>query len=149
MQVPDAIEPAVGYRVWLVKYNRLYSFAFKDSVWVPEEAYEAKCDLNREHVPPVKGCRCGLYAAATFNRLFDLGYTKESGSGLLSVHKGEVTIAGEVKLWGKIIPGSEGWRAQFAYPKKLLVPYSRAKIARQLSETYNVPFKLYNLERKH
>jgi len=58
-------------------------------------------------------------------------------------------IAGQVALWGGIVPGQHGWRAQFAYPHKLLVPYSRWKIAKAVAAAYGVPFQLYNLERKH
>lgn len=102
---------------------------------------------NADHEVPDEKCTCGLYAAATFNRLFEMGYTRERG--LFSAPEGEITVAGQVKLWGNIIPGQLGWRAQFAYPKKLLVPYSRWKYAREISKTYGVPFQLYNLERKH
>jgi len=50
---------------------------------------------------------------------------------------------------GSYHTGFDGWRAQFAYPQKLLVPYSRWKIARKVAAEYGVPFQLYNLERKH
>jgi hypothetical protein len=146
MKVPDAIEPAVGYRVWIVKDDRLYSVVHKN-MWQPHMPFEAFCPKGHE-VPDSK-CKCGTYATATFNRLFDMGYTKESGNGLFSAPRGVVTIAGQVKLWGGIIPADTGWRAQFAYPKKLLVPYSRWRIAKQIAAAYDVPFKLYNLERKH
>jgi hypothetical protein len=145
MQVPDAIEPAVGYRVWIVRDDGLYSVAHH-VYWQPHMVFEATCGRTAEHDVPSPGCSCGTYAAATFNRLFDMGYTKETG--LFAAPK-EVTIAGQVNLWGGIIPGRLGWRAQFAYPKLLLVPYSRWKVAKRVAEQYGVPFKLYNLERKH
>jgi hypothetical protein len=114
-------------------------------MWQPFEPFEAVC--TEEHDVPDKDCSCGLYAAATFNRLFEMGYTRTRG--LFAAPEGEVTIAGQVNLWGEIIPGQLGWRAQFAYPKKLLVPYSRWKVARPISKAYGVPFTLYNLERTH
>jgi len=144
MQVPDAIDPAIGYRVWLVRGSRLYSFARQNVLWVPHETFVATCD--KSHEVPADNCRCGTYAAATFNRLFDMGYTKDDG---LFAAPGEVTIAGQVALWGGIVPGQVGWRAQYAYPHKLLIPYTRWKLAIELSEAYGVPFKLYNLQRKH
>jgi hypothetical protein len=145
MQVPDAIEPAIGYRVWLVKDKRLYSFAHSHIMWEPGKPFEAIC--LREHDVPSVGCSCGTYAAATFNRLFDMGYTRSNG--VFAVSEDKITIAGQVNLWGGIIPGQLGWRAQFAYPRKLLVPYSRWKIAKAIAAEYGVPYQLYNLERKH
>jgi hypothetical protein len=144
MKVPDAIEPATGYRVWQVIDNRLFSITHRVE-WQPGMPFEAFC--AKQHEVPDASCRCGVYAAASFNRLFDMGYTRSDG--LFSVGEYDVSVAGQVSLWGGIIPGNLGWRAQFAYPKKLLVPYSRYKIARALAERYNVPYKLYNLERKH
>jgi len=148
MQVPDAIDPAIGYRVWIVRDSTLYSFARNKIMWQPDMPFEAVCDQH-DHAVPDPHCSCGTYAAATFNRLFDMGYTKTPGDGLFAAPPGEVTIAGQVNLWGGIVPGQYGWRAQFAYPRKLLVPYSHWKIAKPIAERYNVPFKLYNLERKH
>ncbi|HVI78379.1 MAG TPA: hypothetical protein VM715_09465 [Candidatus Acidoferrum sp.] len=145
MRVPDAIDPAVGYRVWLVEEDRLFSFAHDYIMWQPYMPFEAVC--SKDHEVPDKNCSCGLYAAATFNRLFEMGYTKSYG--MFAAPEGRITVAGQVKLWGAIIPASTGWRAQFAYPQKLLVPYSRWKIARKVAAEYGVPFQLYNLERKH
>lgn len=147
MQVPDAIEPAVGYRAWLVKDGRIYSYAHQEVMWEPRMPFEAFCGVGRDHDVPDPRCSCGLYAAMTFNRLFDMGYTKSSG--LFAAKPGQVTIAGQVSLWGNIIPGEIGWRAQLAYPKKFLIPYTKWKIAVELSEVYGVPFSLYNLERIH
>lgn len=146
MQVPDAIEPAVGYRVWFVKDNLLYSYNH-GSMWPPEQAFVATCERSEHEVPDPK-CSCGSYAAATFNRLYDMGYTKESGL-FAAVHPSDVLICGEVSLWGNIIPGQHGWRAQFAYPKRLLIPYSLHRYARPLAERYVVPYKLFNVQRKH
>jgi len=145
MQVPDAIEPAVGYRAWLVKDGHIHSINHSVE-WQPHMVFEATCPYQ-DHEVPAQRCSCGTYAAATFNRLFDMGYTKSEG--LFAVRSHEVSIAGQVNLWGGIIPGDLGWRAQYAYPKKFLIPYKYFKIAVSLSETYGVPFKLYNLERAH
>jgi hypothetical protein len=144
MKVPDAIEPAVGYRVWQVEDNQLYSLVHK-TLWQPRMVFEAYC--AREHDVPDKQCACGVYAALTFNRLYDMGYTKQDG--IFSGNPGDNIIAGRVKLWGDLIPGRVGWRAQFAYPEKLLVPYSLARMAKPLSKAYGVPFKLFNTQRKH
>jgi hypothetical protein len=144
MQVPDAIEPAVGYRVWRVDNNRIVSFNHH-SVWTPYEPFIATCAAHPE--PPDEKCSCGTYAAATFNRLYDMGYTGHGG--LFSGRPDDILIAGTVNLWGNIIPGTHGWRAQFAYPKKFLIPYSNARIAKDIAAEYGVPYKLFNIVRKH
>ena len=30
-------------------------------------------------------------------------------------------VVGRVKMWGKVIPGEHGWRAQYAYPAELFI----------------------------
>jgi hypothetical protein len=36
---------------------------------------------------------------------------------------GEAYLCGEVYLWGVVVELKLGWRAQFAYPKNLVVPF--------------------------
>ena len=147
MEVPDAIEPAVGYRVWFVKEDRIYSYNH-GSHWEPMQPFEAQCARKSEHEVPDERCSCGVYAAATFNRLYKMGYTKESGL-FAARSPDDVLICGEVALWGNIIPGQHGWRAQFAYPKRFLVPYSLHRYARPVAEMYGVPYRLFNTQREH
>ena len=63
MQVPDAIDPAVGFRVWLVTNEpegpRLNSLNHS-ALWQPGVPFEAICE-RCEEVPGI-GCRCGTYA---------------------------------------------------------------------------------------
>lgn len=148
MQVPDAIDPAVGYRVWVVKGNRIESLAHH-AVWVPFETFVAECRVRGHDAAdvPVPNCTCGTYAAATFQRLFDMGYTKSQG--IFAGQPGDVLIAGTVNIWGGVVPGQHGWRAQLAYPKKFLIPYTHWGIAKMISAEYGVPFKLFNLHRRH
>jgi hypothetical protein len=53
-------------------------------------------------------------------------------------------VIGSVALWGGVIPGEQGWRAQYAYPRKLLVPYEIPLVAAALKEEYGVPVRLAN-----
>lgn len=145
MKVPDAIEPAVGYRVWVVRAGGELFSVNHGEFWTPGQVFEATCHRGGSHEVPDVNCSCGAYAAATFNRLFDMGYTKSEGL----FASPEPTVAGQVSMWGGIVPGTVGWRAQFAYPKLLLVPYSRWRMAKEIADKYKVPYKLYNLERKH
>jgi hypothetical protein len=51
---------------------------------------------------------CGVYAARTIEHLHQCGYKK------FGIH-------GEVYLWGTVVEHERGWRAQFAYPKSLVL----------------------------
>jgi hypothetical protein len=57
-------------------------------------------------------------------------------------------VWGEVALWGKVIRYSNGFRAQYAYPKRLYVaratmassnPGAEERLAEKLSQAYGVP----------
>lgn len=56
---------------------------------------------------PGEGCSCGIYAAS------ELGGCPAAGRD---------EIMGKVKMWGKVVPGDKGWRAQYAFPSELYVP---------------------------
>jgi hypothetical protein len=44
-----------------------------------------------------------------------------------------------------VIEGSQGWRAEYAYPTALYVPFETFSVAKPLQEAYGVPVKLLNL----
>jgi hypothetical protein len=104
--------------------------------WKPGEAMEANSNRCYEgafaatrflpptrvmHPAPEDNCACGIYAAKDINHLEVIDY----------VHFG---IIGEINLWGKIVAHKLGYRAQYAYPKNLIVP------------TRLVPFEVAELE---
>lgn len=141
MIVPDAIEPIVGWRYWSLNGGRLGSLVQgRDTPWRVGVRKEAKCcspfstlreaseteleasetettaelppeledvEFLREHQAPLESCWCGIHAAKDLDTL-----RKVAGPG---------PIVGEVYLWGKVIPGELGYRAQYAYPKSLRV----------------------------
>jgi hypothetical protein len=72
----------------------------------------AKCGAGKAHdahEPPHLDCTCGVYAAKNLQHLRQLGY---EGRG----------ISGEVYLWGAVVEHELGWRAQYAYPRSLVLP---------------------------
>jgi len=143
MIVPDAIEPIVGWRCWSLNDQwRLESLIEgRDVPWRPGVRKEAECRFPAmirawpqetaegrpqetpldpelleprvlaehpelsEHEAPLESCLCGIYAAKDLETL-----RRVLNGGL---------IVGEVYLWGKVIPGELGYRAQYAYPKSL------------------------------
>ncbi|GAC1372911.1 MAG: hypothetical protein NVSMB32_16560 [Actinomycetota bacterium] len=83
--------------------------------WPAGRALEARCPYAEAetHAGPSPGvdCGCGLYAA------LDLETLRELANPDLVVPRG----VGEVALWGRVIPADLGYRAQFAYPRRLWV----------------------------
>jgi hypothetical protein len=126
--VPDAIEPITGWRYWRVSSNgRLASLTGPHPRWSPGKPMRARCrylDADPDdtryqligyydrdpHRAPGEACTCGIYATRTLDRL--------RGHPFLGLRRG---VVGEVALWGKVIPGTNGYRAESAYPKRLMV----------------------------
>ena len=144
IEVPDGIEPIIGWREWAFKETGLLFSLTNSQFWTPRRSLEAACtsrsharsvaelppdernlferlrrevyggaDLTEElaaakpkpdlrNTSPVEGCSCGIYAKR---------------------HPIDVTqkVVGTVKLWGKVIVGTEGYRAQFGYPHQVYV----------------------------
>jgi preprotein translocase subunit YajC len=135
MNVPDYISPVVGFRVWQWDATGLRSL--NGEKWFAHQPLSAVCRAdacgsisglskathNPDELPCFK-CTCGVYAARTMEHLNQCGYQK------FGVH-------GEVYLWGKVVEHERGWRAQFAYPKALLlaadtIPFSLSEINARL-----------------
>jgi len=159
---PDYVEPIVGWRTWLVVQEgegfRLRSVVY-DALWSPRTELVARC-LHRalplpwrrrsKHVPPGRGCGCGVYAArepaeaATYLEGRTWGDT-------LGVHR----VIGTVSLWGRVVECTRGWRASRAYPKAIYVPAMRApywlraeraeEVALALTD-YDVPVELLDAD---
>jgi len=110
VNIPDYISPIIGHRVWRWDAAGLRSLNGKR--WSPRQPVAAKCgagNAHDAHDPPHFDCTCGVYAAKSREHLHQLGY---EGRG----------IRGEVHLWGTVVEHELGWRAQFAYPKSLVLP---------------------------
>jgi hypothetical protein len=63
-----------------------------------------------EEIPkevPEENCHCGIYALRSKSRI------------IISPYLNQADVVGAVNLWGKVIPGQDGFRAQFAYPLAL------------------------------
>jgi hypothetical protein len=129
---PDYIEPVVGWRSWLVVREaeglRLRSIVY-DALWLPGNELIARCLHRRfslpwsnrlEHVPPARGCRCGIYAAREPEEAAT--YFEGRLADSLGVHR----VIGTVALWGRVVECTRGWRGSLAYPKMIYVPATRA-----------------------
>jgi hypothetical protein len=149
---PDELGTVTGWRAWnvnrapdedgkLLLESVTYGYA-----WVPFEKARASCercqstDPRKPDCTPGDHCSCGFYAAKSLNHLRKMGYHSYSPEGV------QVTIVGRLAMWGKVVEGSQGWRAEYAYPEMLYVPFEVARlIARPASDTYGVPVTLLNV----
>lgn len=86
------------------------------SIWAPHQSLAAVCLLGlvgrtEVHEAPHEGCRCGFY-----------GYTTLEACLLaLAQHEARVDVVGKVRLSGRIIRSGETYRAEVAYPERLIV----------------------------
>ena len=132
-RAPDAIDPAVGWRVWdvvpLDGSYRLCSLAFW-TIWLPRRAATAACRrvlVDRswsrlpDHEAPGRECTCGIYATQTPRQVLD--YAKQFRPRSDTAHR----VVGRVSLWGTVIECTGGWRASLAYPSTIFVPTARAR----------------------
>lgn len=140
--IPDGIEPIVAWRYWTLEQGFWLSALNhrEHGAWVPNEPHKACCAANvheyrvaftgavkatfqaanvppppddyveiRHEFAPSEGCSCGIYAAASLSELRTI------------VGAASVDVVGEVYLWGKVIKGERGYRAEYAYPKSLFL----------------------------
>lgn len=88
---------SAGYTSWLYHY-----YPQVPSI-EPPDGYGFELHVER-HSAPDPNCSCGIYAA-----------TEAKG-----VPTGG-NVYGKVKLWGTVVPGENGYRAEFAYPSEFRV----------------------------
>ncbi len=152
------VEEVIGFRAWRVATTengpRLKSPLF-DLTWEPHEWMTAYCgsgghenhvdgcNPHNGHGPgasdpalwsPVKNCGgeyghgCGFYAGRTREHLIKLGY------GNYTTHS--PSVIGQVQMAGKIIPATNGWRAQKCRARHIYVPHEFWELARDLRAVY-------------
>ena len=119
-------EPIVGYRAW-----------------IPSEPYEGKVVLRSAvkqeffwpYRLPVHGdvATSGVYALKNLSSVLQMfGY-----------QEGDYHLFGEVYLWGRVMQHAEGYRAEFAYPKRFFVDSERGpEFIMALEDSYGVPVEI-------
>lgn len=78
------------------------------------------------HNTPGEDCSCGIYIADNFD--LAAGYASQQPCVFMRV-------AG----WGKVVPGTQGWRVEHAYPQEMFLIGGKDAEAEQLGKAYGVP----------
>lgn len=146
-EVPDSFEPIIALRGFTIRdYGLLRSPRLtpltKSSPW-HRGVNKAACNQAMgsgwalgKHEAPHQECACGFWAFPD-----PLSFIRNANSYLISV-------LGIVKLWGRVVVGSEGYRSEFAQilailPNELTTTMDPiedwAKTFHQLSRKYRVP----------
>lgn len=94
--VPDPVELPTVPSDLILPRGWEYRIGHREVVYPPMHA-----------AAPAEQCSCGLYALKA----------RDMGSSYLS----SAQAWGEVYLWGKVIEGDFGYRAQYAYPKNISI----------------------------
>jgi len=138
--VPDVIGEITAFRSWEIDEATGLLLSLNGERWKPDGWLIADCKTHLlGHTVsniPVEGCTCGIYAAKTREHLADMSYNR--------YHPGMKRVIGEVALAGKVIPGTQGYRALKARPTKIFVPYEYWQLVALLEHTYKIPVELDN-----
>jgi len=111
-------------------------------LWLPGQPLSAACrtlagraeDGLAVHDAPQMNCTCGVYAAKSLDCLRALGYMRYG------------SIYGELYLWGTVVEHQLGWRAQFAYPKKLVLPIDTVPLSMGATESRLTTLSAYSCD---
>jgi len=132
VRIPDYITPIIGSRIW--QWDAAGLKSLNGELWFPGQPLSAVCKADATgsisglskpaahdaaELPSLK-CTCGVYAAKNIEHLNRCGYSKFAARG-------------EVFMWGRVVEHERGWRAEFAYPKSLVlmpsaIPFSLSAI---------------------
>jgi hypothetical protein len=129
-QVPDMVgEPIKAWRIWFVVPEnktsgelRLQSIVY-GKLWEPKKIQKAHCHgimVPTHHEAPEEGHSCGIYAVKTHEEV-DKYYRDpayKARTNWMEIWR----VVGQVAMWGKIVEGDRGYRAQYAYPTKIQIP---------------------------
>lgn len=137
IELPDSIEPILAVRAWnLYKDNNNYflSSCFQyNIIWPPKTKLSALClsddpwmSSGIKHDAPISDCDCGIYALKKAPDEHELIPWEDN------------SIIGLVFMWGKVIEGTKGYRAQYSKPAALLNDKKFDKIWK-LAESYEIP----------
>jgi hypothetical protein len=157
VEAPDLLGYITGLRAWRyvdsVDGWRLQS-AVQTMLWPPNQRLEAEClRLGMAHpmapmpirtsphqdATPAEGCKCGFWGLAAVNEVY-----AQFGTRIVKKVKpdSERFVYGTIALWGRVLTGTKGWRAQYAYPLALVseaTTLNNRGLLSRLAEIYGIP----------
>ncbi|HXN03143.1 MAG TPA: LuxR C-terminal-related transcriptional regulator [Candidatus Dormibacteraeota bacterium] len=141
-------EPLIGWRVWVLANNCLYSIA-KNAFWRPGEN-QAECLVGHKRDIPVPSCHCGFWAlhnpVAAIHLAAQVECGRRMGSGFTVLDPHRTVAVGLILGYGATaVHGWEGYRAGlasiaciFADAPEALVT-ENADLRRAVAHEYGVP----------
>ena len=136
---PDGIEPVLAARLWALRGDDLTLRSLvKPLIWLPGLPMQARCTAPQavrgdDHVPPVEDCYCGFWGLSSPGSLEDVTWRSLEGW----------KVSGVSELWGRVVVGTRGWRAEVARPAALVVSGRRRrapqKVLDAVSARYGIP----------
>lgn len=168
IEIPDYCEPLVGYRQWEIQVERvvikeneaeakyrvvstqllsrgrvLWPFLKPLKAEHHSGLYIDPCDCpTAEHVPSFTP-GCGIYAFKTRDIQYQdfVAEVDFFGQRWMGIAGRTVFAIGEVYLWGRIYEHKRGYRAQYAYPKKLVYVTGEGLDGHTLAKSYGIPYE--------
>ena len=111
------VEPFTGWRGW--NWNGSNLLSLNGEVWKPQDELHAACRGGYGgHDAPHPNCSCGIFS------MKELGDLERH----VRHRNARNVVIGTIKMWGNIIEGSKGYRAEYAMIDSLYVPCSDAEI---------------------
>lgn len=137
VELPDSIEPILAIRAWNLQLEGSHyylSSCFQyNIIWPRETKLSALCLADDpwmtsgiKHNAPIQDCNCGIYAIKKIPEQNEL------------IPWEQKSIVGLVFLWGKVLEGTKGYRAQYSKPAALLND-DRSDIIATVAQDYSVP----------
>jgi DNA-binding CsgD family transcriptional regulator len=141
-------EPVVGWRVWALANNRLYSIA-KNAFWRPGEN-QAECLIGLKHDTPAPSCHCGFWALhnplSAMQLATQVQWGPRTGPGLAVLDPHRTVAVGLILGYGATaVHGREGFRAGLASVACIFadapetLETEKADLRRTVADEYGVP----------
>jgi hypothetical protein len=133
--VPDIAGALVGWRCWgLAKTSSgVQLVSHGGTIWPSDQPLTAECGAGNTHLPPGVTCSCGIYALS-----------EEDGFPYYAYDGPAYAVFGTVYLWGEVVRGTRGYRAQYAHPKALFLAHRDWRYAQPLRDAYRITVQLQN-----
>jgi len=145
----EITQPIIGHRGWIFdeSNNKLRSF-FKQDYWHYNQPLWAPLEPRRNWPDGIHAFKKDYLFESNyggnFSYRFEIPHLSEKEANIFPI------IRGEVYLWGKIVECEDGYRAEYAYPKKLYISddiRGAKKIAKSLSQNYGCEVEIVDISK--